>query len=118
MSRNGQNWHHFLRFKEGSRELGLTVEEVLHVLENPNTETLSGIRDRAILETLYATGVRRSELTMLMDYDIDQTRQTIFVREGKNNKDRYLPLGERALQWVNRYRLEARPELLCDHQQQ
>lgn len=96
----------------------LTIEEVLLVLEQPDTATPNGLRDRAMLETFYATGIRRSELASLADVDIDASRQTLFVREGKYGKDRYLPLGERALHWVIRYRFEVRSQLLCDYQQQ
>lgn len=96
----------------------LTIEQVSTVLSQPNTETPEGLRDRTILEVLYATGIRRSELASLKDYDIDATRQALLVREGKGNKDRYLPLGERALQWVTRYRFEVRESLLCDHREE
>jgi integrase/recombinase XerD len=95
----------------------LSVEQVLHILEQPDINTASGLRDRAILEVLYATGIRRAELTQLYHYDIDQARQTVLVREGKYNKDRYLPLGARAFQWVNRYRFEVRDSLLLDHKE-
>ena len=96
----------------------LSVEQVLQILSQPNIDTPAGLRDRAILEVLYATGIRRSELAKLCDYDIDTPRQTLLVREGKYNKDRYLPLGARALQWVNRYRFEVRDSLLCDHREE
>lgn len=96
----------------------LTIEEVFAILARPDLSTPEGVRDRAILETLYATGVRRSELVGLMEYDIDHSRKTLFVREGKNSKDRYLPLGERALHWISRYQQDVRPLLLVDHQEQ
>ncbi len=96
----------------------LTIEQVLQVLNQPNTNTPDGLRDRAILEVFYATGIRRSELATLSDYDIDTPRQALLVREGKYNKDRYLPLGERALYWVNRYRFEVRESLLCDYREE
>ena len=95
----------------------LTTEQVFMILSAPDIETPEGLRDRALLETLYATGIRRSELVMLMEHDIDHSRKTLFVREGKNRKDRYLPLGERALYWINRYQQEVRPRLLIDHQE-
>ena len=96
----------------------LTVEEVITILDQPDTATAEGIRDRAILETLYATGIRRSELVNLKEYEIDYSRQTVFVKEGKYNKDRYLPLGERALQWIQHYQQEVRDQLLIDHQEE
>ncbi|ODS22394.1 hypothetical protein AB835_14430 [Candidatus Endobugula sertula] len=95
----------------------LTVEEVIKILNQPDTTTLEGVRDRAILEVFYATGIRRSELIHLKIYEVDHHRQTVFVKEGKYNKDRYLPLGERALQWIQKYQWEVRDHLLTDHQE-
>ncbi len=90
----------------------LTVEEVDQLIHLPDTDTPYGIRDRAILETLYSTGIRRMELVNLSVYDIDAARKTLLVRQGKGRKDRLLPLGERALHWIDRYRQDARPRLL------
>ncbi|ODS24402.1 hypothetical protein AB835_03630 [Candidatus Endobugula sertula] len=95
----------------------LSVEEVIHILSQPDTTTLEGVRDRAILEVFYATGIRRSELIHLKEYEIDHSRQTVFVKEGKYHKDRYLPLGKRALQWIQKYQREVRDHLLIDHQE-
>ncbi len=89
----------------------LSVEEVERILAAVDTDSPYGVRDRAMLETLYSTGVRRMELVNLQLYDIDAARQTLLVREGKGRKDRLLPLGDRALEWVERYRLEVRPGL-------
>jgi len=69
-----------------------------------------GIRERAMLETLYSTGMRRSELAGLSVFDID--RGTVMIRQGKGKKDRMIPIGERALHWIERYQLEVRPELV------
>ena len=96
----------------------LTTDDVINILHQPDTSSLEGIRDRAILEVLYATGIRRSELLNLKEHDIDHSRQTVFVKEGKYNKDRYLPLGERALQWIQQYQREVRDHLLINHQEQ
>lgn len=71
-----------------------------------------GLRNRAIFETLYATGIRRGEAAALQIYDIDLEQQTLMVREGKGRKDRLLPIGERACHWINRYLLEERPQLV------
>ena len=68
-----------------------------------------GIRDRAILETFYSTGMRRSELMNLKLHDIDLERGTLFIRQGKGRKDRMVPVGDRALAWIVRYRDEIRP---------
>ena len=72
------------------------------------------LRDRAILELLYATGLRRSEVVSLKVYDLDPERGTATVRQGKGRKDRMVPLGERAAAWVGKYVLEARPRLAVE----
>jgi len=88
----------------------LHIEDVELILKQPDVDTDEGIRDRAILEVFYSTGIRRAELTNLSVYDIDPRRQTLMVREGKYQKDRLLPIGARALNWVEHYRLEIRPD--------
>jgi len=90
----------------------LTTEEVDRVMEQPDTRTAVGVRDRAILEVLYSTGVRRSELVKLRLSDVDTERGTLMVREGKGRKDRMVPVGDRALAWVTRYTRDVRPELV------
>jgi integrase/recombinase XerD len=90
----------------------LTASEAEEVLRQPNLSDPLGIRDRAILETFYSTGIRRSELCHLNLYDVDVDRGTVIVRQGKGKKDRMIPIGERALLWINRYLLEVRPRLL------
>jgi integrase/recombinase XerD len=89
----------------------LTVAEAELVLAQPDLGDLTGVRDRAILEVLYSTGIRRSELAHLAVTDIDHERRTLLVRQGKGRKDRLIPAGERALAWVARYLAEARPKL-------
>jgi integrase/recombinase XerD len=89
----------------------LTIEEVERVLNLPDTTTALGVRDRAMLETLYSTGIRRMEIIGLQQRDIDYERGTLMVRQGKGKKDRMIPIGDRALAWVGRYRDEVRPEL-------
>src|SRR5262249_24387441 len=86
--------------EEGMRQTGL--EERL------------GLRDRAILETLYSTGLRRLELFSLELYDLDAERGTVLVRQGKGRKDRMIPIGERALAWIDRYLAEVRPALVVE----
>ena len=92
----------------------LSVAEVERIINTPDTTTVYGVRDRAILETLYSTGIRRMECVILQLYDIDGPRQTVMVRQGKGGKDRLLPIGKRALYWVDRYRYEVRDELVID----
>jgi integrase/recombinase XerD len=55
------------------------------------------MRDRAILETFYSTGIRRMELTNIKLFDVDSDRETLMIRQGKGKKDRVVPIGARAL---------------------
>jgi len=88
-----------------------TVAEIERVLSRPNLETATGIRDRAMLETLYSTGMRRMEIIGLQQRDVDEERGTVMIRQGKGRRDRMVPVGARALAWIARYRDEVRPEL-------
>jgi integrase/recombinase XerD len=90
----------------------LTADEVEQVMEQPDLRTAVGLRDRAILEVLYSTGIRRSELVKLRRADVDDERGTLMVREGKGRRDRMVPIGERALGWVTRYVRDVRPSLV------
>lgn len=92
----------------------LTVADVESVLAQPDIETPMGLRNRAMLETLYSTGIRRFELARLKLYDVDTERGTLMVRQGKGRKDRLIPLGERACRWVDRYLAEVRPQLILE----
>ena len=92
----------------------LTLAEVEAVLALPELDTAWGLRDRAIVEVFYATGIRRFELAALNEGDIDRERICLHVRRGKGGKGRFVPLGERALAWIDKYRHEARPLLLDD----
>jgi integrase/recombinase XerD len=89
----------------------LSVQEVEAVLAEAEPVTPQAIRDRALLETLYSTGIRRAEAANLKLYDVDPARGVVMVREGKGGKDRIVPIGERALAWLDRYLIEARPQL-------
>ncbi len=81
---------------------------------SPTSPTPEGLRDRAILETFYSTGMRRMEVRDLKLYDIDAERGTVMIRQGKGKKDRMIPIGERALAWIEKYIREAsRPQLLA-----
>jgi integrase/recombinase XerD len=89
----------------------LTEGEVERVMACVDLGTPLGLRDRAMLELLYATGIRRAELAHLDVGDVDTDRAVVFVREGKGGKDRLLPLGERALHWLWRYLERGRPQI-------
>lgn len=90
----------------------LNQQEAELILSQPDLTTAFGLRDRAILETLYSTGIRRMEVIHINLYDIDADRGTLMVRQGKGRKDRMVPIGERALDWIIKYRDEIRPELM------
>jgi integrase/recombinase XerD len=106
-----------LSFPKRGRRLPnvLEIHDVERLLETPEVNTPLGLRDRALLEFLYATGVRVSELisVKLSDY---------FPREawvrviGKGNRERLVPIGEQAIEWVEKYARHARPSLISRRQ--
>jgi integrase/recombinase XerD len=89
----------------------LSHSEVEMVLAVPNTGKRFGLRDRAILEVFYSTGMRRSEICNLNLADVDFGREIVCVRLGKGKKDRFVPVGKRALMWVEKYVIKSRPFL-------
>lgn len=89
----------------------LTASEVETILAIPDLADPEGLRDRSVLEVLYSTGIRRFEACNLTVWDIDRERGTLLVRQGKGRKDRVVPVGERAVAWVDRYINDARPYL-------
>lgn len=88
----------------------LTEEEVEALLEQPDLETVLGLRDRAMLEVLYACGLRVSELVVLRLDQISLSQGVVRV-VGKGNKERLVPMGEVCLALLGQYMLRARPEL-------
>jgi integrase/recombinase XerD len=88
----------------------LTAEEAELVLSQPDVDTDTGIRDRAILEVLYSTGIRRQEVINLALPDLNTGAGVIAVRQGKGKKDRFVPIGERALIWIDKYLDDVRPQ--------
>jgi integrase/recombinase XerD len=93
---------------------GLTPEELARLLALPDLSDPLGLRNRALLEVFYATGIRRAELARLEITDVSPERGTLTVRQGKGAKDRVVPLGSRAAAWVTRYEREVRPRLCVD----
>jgi len=85
---------------------------VVKLLRVPNTGSTVGIRDRAILELLYSSGLRAGELCKLTVYDLDAGGKTVRVIQGKGRKDRIVPVGRAALDWTKRYLAEVRPTFL------
>lgn len=88
----------------------LSEEDVEALLDAPNTEEAIGLRDKAMLELLYACGLRVSELIALQTSDIHLMQGVIRVM-GKGSKERLVPMGEIAQEWIERYYQEARPLL-------
>jgi len=78
------------------------------------TEPL-GLRDRALLEVLYSTGLRRAEVTALTLNNVDYDQGMVMVRQGKGRKDRCIPIGDRALAWLHKYLSDRRPYLKYAH---
>lgn len=91
-----------------------SVPEIEQVMLQPNPADPLGLRDRAILEVIYATGLRRIEMVNLKLFDLQLDRGLVVVRQGKGKKDRYVPIGERASAWLQKYIHEARPQLALD----
>jgi len=87
----------------------ISVEQIDKLLGTPDNRDTLGARDRAILETLYSTGVRVSELVELNRNDLDQTDQTLRVR-GKGKKERIVPLGSHALAAIRNYIMLLEPD--------
>lgn len=86
----------------------LSIEETLSIIEQPDTTTAAGLRDRAILETLYSSGLRVSECCSLRQRDILEDVEVLRIL-GKGSKERIVPIGINALFWIKRYSNEVRP---------
>ncbi|MBD8224654.1 site-specific tyrosine recombinase XerC [Pantoea agglomerans] len=91
----------------------LSVEQVEEILSLCDLMTLQGIRDRALMELLWSTGIRRGEVAVLDIYSPDFSRKILTIVQGKWKQDRVIPVGERALWWLNRYLHHVRPEVLA-----
>lgn len=89
----------------------LSVQEVEKLLDEPNLGTLDGYRDKTMLELLYATGMRVSELVNVPVKNVDMKMQYVIVM-GKGSKERMLPLGRTALHYLEHYLSVVRPQLL------
>ena len=92
----------------------LTEDEVESLLLAPDTSTLLGLRDRVLFEVLYATGLRVTELVSLVISQVNMLQGVIKVT-GKGNKERLVPLGEEAINWLEKYLLTTRADLLKGH---
>ena len=93
----------------------LNISEVEKLLDSPDKKTIFGMRDRAMLELLYSCGLRVSELVNLNYHNININEEYIRIH-GKGNKERVLPMGEMAIDYLSRYEKDARPYLLKSKQ--
>jgi integrase/recombinase XerD len=89
----------------------LSLEEVDALIAQPDVTTPLGIRDRAMIELLYATGMRVSELIGVRTADL-HLREGYLTCIGKGNKERLIPTGDQAIEWIERYQKTARPAIL------
>ncbi|KWN16831.1 site-specific tyrosine recombinase XerC [Burkholderia ubonensis] len=89
-----------------------SVRQIARLMAQPDLSEVTGVRDRAMLEVLYSTGMRRMELCNLGLADVDLEQGTVWIRRGKGKRDRFIPLGARAGEWVGRYLEEVRPRLM------
>ena len=96
----------------------LSIRQVEAVLSQPNIGDPLGIRDRAILELFYSTGIRRSELARLDLGDLNRDKRLLRIRQGKGRKDRVVPVGARAMDWMEKYLEDVRPLLMVKAEQQ
>jgi integrase/recombinase XerD len=92
----------------------LTQAEVQKLLEAPSPHSVTGLRDRAMLEVLYGTAIRRGECLRLNLSDVDLHGRTLLVRDGKGKKDRFVPIPGKTAEVVARYLEGARPSLVHD----
>ncbi|MEG0285105.1 MAG: site-specific tyrosine recombinase XerD [Vagococcus sp.] len=95
----------------------LSIKEVEKIIEAPDTSDILGIRDRAILELMYATGLRVSELITLKLDDLHLSLGLIQTL-GKGDKERIIPIGDQAINWINIYLEKSRPELLAKNKKE
>jgi integrase/recombinase XerD len=98
------------RLRVTGERIPLTIAEMEAILSGPTSKKNADLRDRAILEILYATGIRRQEIVSLTLFDVDLAEQTVRIR-GKGRRERLVPLGETAASALSRYLHQARPSL-------
>ena len=89
----------------------LSIQEMEAILDQPNLGTLTGYRDKALLETMYATGMRVSETVKILLKKVDLKREYV-IASGKGSKERMIPLGRKAIQYLQHYINFVRPQLL------
>jgi integrase/recombinase XerD len=92
----------------------LSVSEARRIIHAPDTKTVIGYRDRAVLEVLYSSGIRKDELNNLSLEDVDCDDGFLRIIEGKGKKDRIVPIGRIACRYLENYIHSVRPELVTD----
>jgi integrase/recombinase XerD len=92
----------------------LTSAEMKRLLHAPDTKTALGYRDRAVLEILYSSGIRKEELNHLLLQDVDYNDGFLRINSGKGNKDRVVPIGKIACRYLENYIKAVRPSLIRD----
>jgi integrase/recombinase XerD len=100
------------RAQSGRLPVVLDEATVVAILSEPDTEDLLGIRDRAMLELFYSSGLRRTELARLEVLHVDLLDRRVRVRNGKGRKERVVPIGKVAAHWMRKYAEEVRPRLV------
>jgi site-specific recombinase XerD len=96
----------------------LTIEEMRLLLAQPNLSLRMQIRDRAIMETLYSSGIRLNELVQLTVHDVDLKDKTLHIRKGKGNRQRIVPIGKNAATYLEEYLLRIRPRYTGKNKQE
>ncbi len=89
----------------------LNESDIARLIEMPDITTAIGVRDRALMEVLYATGIRHNEAYRLDLYDVDARARRLIIRLGKGRRDRTIPIGDTAIAWLTKYIGMARPQL-------
>jgi integrase/recombinase XerD len=92
----------------------LSIDEVQRLLAQPDVKDVQGLRDKAMIELLYSSGLRVSELCGLKSADV-QLEAGYLRCIGKGNKERLVPIGKKALEWIREYMAKSRPEILGDN---
>jgi integrase/recombinase XerD len=89
----------------------LSADQMSRILDQPDLELMTGVRDRAILEVFYSTGIRLNELCCLTVFDADLQGGMLRINDGKGGKDRVVPMGRHAVRFLSDYISSARPRL-------
>lgn len=92
----------------------LSIEEVEKVFAAIDTKNPMAVRDRAMIEAFYSTGIRCAEMCCLKVYDVDDDRGILIIRQGKGKKDRIVPIGDRAMAWLKKYLDEERHKVALE----